>query len=229
MTPSSPALCTEHSWSALPIIRYINYDLWLLKALKCSNRCSPVTFSGPAGSIRRPISTSALVLDRQSRRPLLSARPGASHSLLCPKTPWTGESQSHNISFPLSLSVLGSLLFRISVGSQAPCTLDVFLFPGVSSPRCSVLPYNSHPEPWGPSTYFLPGRRLGTRLGRSRVCRAELRPDPSGVSPNPHCQNHAFRGESQAGLQRQLPAEWEQKHKGKAFNLAEVTEFGLVF
>lgn len=47
MTPSSPALCTERSWSALPIIRYINYDLWLLKALKCPNRCSPVTFSGP--------------------------------------------------------------------------------------------------------------------------------------------------------------------------------------
>lgn len=90
----------------------------------------PYDFFWAAGSIRRPLSTSALVLDRQSCRPLLSARPGASHSLLCPKTPWAGESQSHNISFPLSLSVLGSLLFRISSGSQAPCTLCFSL------PRC---------------------------------------------------------------------------------------------
>lgn len=102
-----------------------------------------------------------------------------------------------------------------------------FLFPGVSSPRRSVLPHNSHPESWGPSSHFLPGRRLGPQLGRSCVCGAKLRPDPSTVSPSPHRQNYPFRRESQAGLQRQLQAEWDQNHKGNVVKLAEVTEFGL--
>lgn len=103
-----------------------------------------------------------------------------------------------------------------------PCTPCVLT--GVSSPQCSVLPHHRHPEPWRPSSHFLPGRRLGPRLGRSLVCGAELRPDPSPVSPDPHGQNHPFWGEPPAGLQRQLPAEREQIHKGR---LVKLLEFGL--
>lgn len=223
MTPSSPALCTERSWSALPTIRYINYDLWLLKALKCSNRCSPVTFPGPQDQLD----------DRYPRPPWCLTVRVVGHYFLPGQEPPTPccvlkPPGLVRVRLIIYLSPFLCLYWGVCSG-QAPCTLDVFLFPGVSSPRCSVLPYDSHPEPRGPSTYLLPGRRLGTRLGPSRVCRAELRPGPTGVSPNPHCQNHAFRRESQAGLQRQLPAEWEQKHKGEAVNLAEVTDFGLVF
>lgn len=94
-TPSSPALCTEHNWSALPIIRYINNDWWLL--MEVFHRLLLHHFLYAAGSTGRPLSTSALVLDRQSCRSLLSAWSGASGCLLCPQTLWTGESQSHNI------------------------------------------------------------------------------------------------------------------------------------
>lgn len=129
-------------------------------------------------------------------------------------------------SLPRCVFVLVSLFFG-SKASQCLITLYVFPFPGVSGPQCPVLPHYSHPEPWRPSSHFLPGRRLGPQLGRSLVCGAELRADPSPVSPNPRGQNYAFRRESPAGLQRQLPAERDQKHKGDVVKLAEVTRFGL--